>query len=144
MLEMSGMITNQNYNVLIDIDAIESFISSAVLKRIKLKEFEHDEFKYIEMVEGAKKKVGGRVTGCSLKMGDFVTKIDLYVTILGSYGIVIGMDWLESHDVILNYETKWLSLTDDLGQSRVSLGRNKGVSLRFISSLQLRKSMHKG
>jgi hypothetical protein len=77
-------------------------------------------------------------------MGDFVTKVDLYVTILGSYDIVIGMDWLESHDAILNCKTKWLSLTDDLGQSRVIVGRNQGVSLRFISSLQLQKSMHKG
>jgi hypothetical protein len=35
-------------------------------------------------------------------------------------------------------------LTDDLGQSRVIVGRNQGVSLRFISSLQLQKSMCKG
>jgi hypothetical protein len=31
-----------------------------------------------------------------------------------------------------------------LGQSRVIVGRNQGVSLRFISSLQLQKSMCKG
>jgi hypothetical protein len=53
-----------------------------------------------------------------------VTKVDLYVMILGSYDIVIGMDWLESHDVILNCKKKWLSLMDDLGQSRVTVGRN--------------------
>jgi hypothetical protein len=81
---------------------------------------------------------------CSINLGEFVTKANLYVTILGSYDIVIGMDWLESHDAILNCKTKWLSLTDDLGQSRVIVGRNQGVSLRFISSLQLHKSMHKG
>jgi hypothetical protein len=61
--------------------------------------------------------------------------------ILGSYEIVIGMDWLESHDVILNYKMKRLSLIDDEGQRRVIVGRNQGVSLRFISSLQLQKSM---
>jgi hypothetical protein len=81
---------------------------------------------------------------CSINLGDFVMKANLYVMILGSYDIVIGMDWLESHDVILNCKTKWLSLTDDLGQSRVIVGRNQGVSLRFISSLQLQKSMCKG
>ena len=71
-------------------------------------------------------------------------KVDLYVTILGSYHIVIGMDWLESHDVILNYKMKQLSLMDDLGESIVMVGRNQGVSLRFISSIQLQKSMRKG
>ena len=70
-------------------------------------------------------------------MGDFVTKVDLYVTVLGSYEIVIGMAWLVLHDVILNCKMKRLSLTNDLGQSRVIIGRNQGVSLRFISSLQL-------
>jgi hypothetical protein len=57
---------------------------------------------------------------------------------------VIGMDWLESHEVILNYKMKRLILVDDEEQRRVIIGRNQGVSLRFVSSLQLRKSMCKG
>jgi hypothetical protein len=96
------------------------------------------------MASGAKQKVGGKVTGCSLNLGDFVMKANLYVMILGSYDVVIGMDWLESHEAILNCKMKWLSLVDDEGQRRVIVGRNQGVSLRFISSLQLRKSMCKG
>jgi hypothetical protein len=43
---------------------------------------------------------------------------------LGSYDIVIRMDWIESHDAILNCNMKWLSLKNDLGQSRVIVGRN--------------------
>ena len=54
------------------------------------------------------------------------------------------MDWLESHDAIISYTMKRLSLIDYLGQSRVIVGRKQGVSLRFNSSLQLHKSMHKG
>jgi hypothetical protein len=77
-------------------------------------------------------------------LGEFVTSVNLFVTILGSYDIVIGMDLLASHDVILNCKMKRLILIDYLGQSRVIVGRNKGVSLRFISSLQLQKNMRKG
>jgi hypothetical protein len=44
------------------------------------------------MASGAKQKVGGKVTDYSINLGDFVMKVDLYVTILGSYDIVIGMD----------------------------------------------------
>jgi hypothetical protein len=58
------------------------------------------------MAYGAKHKVGGKVTGCTLNLGEFVTRANLYVTILGSYDVVIGMDWLELHEVILNYKTK--------------------------------------
>jgi hypothetical protein len=35
-------------------------------------------------------------------------------------------------------------LVDDKGQRHVILGRNQGVSLRFISSLQLKKRICKG
>jgi len=37
-----------------------------------------------------------------------------------------------------------LSLIDDIGHSREIVGRNQGVSLRFMSSLQLQKIMCKG
>ena len=96
------------------------------------------------MASGAKKKVGGKVTGCVLKLVEFFMRVNLYIMILGSYDVVIGMDWLESHEAILNCKTKRLSLIDDEGQRRVIVGRNQGVSLRFVSSLQLRKSMRKG
>jgi hypothetical protein len=67
-----------------------------------------------------------------------------YDMILRSYDDVINMDWWELHDAILNYKTKRLSLVDDKRQRRVIVDRNQGVSLRFISSLQLRKNMRKG
>jgi hypothetical protein len=51
------------------------------------------------------------------------------------------MDWLILHDVIRNCKTKILSLIDDLGQNRVIVGRNRGVSLRFITSLELKINM---
>jgi hypothetical protein len=101
-------------------------------------------FRYVEMASGAKQKVGGKVKDCNNNLGDFVTSVNLYITILGSYDIVIGMDWLELHDAILNCKMKRLSLIDDLGQSREIVGRNQGVSLRFISSLQLQKNIRKG
>jgi hypothetical protein len=78
---------------LIDLVATESFISGAVLKRIKLKAIELDDFSFVEMASGAKQKVGGKVTGCILNLGEFFTRDNLYVTILGSYDVVIGMDW---------------------------------------------------
>jgi hypothetical protein len=76
------------------------------------------------MALGAKHKIGGKVIGCSINLGGFVMKDKLYVTVLGSYDVVIGMDWLESHEAILNCKTKWLSLVDDEGNRRVIVGRN--------------------
>jgi hypothetical protein len=137
VLETTGTVADQNLSILIDPRATKSFIYGASLKRIKVKAVEQDEFSFMEMASGAKQKVGGKVTGCALNLGEFVTRVNLYVTILGSYDVVIGMDWLETHEAILNCKTKWLSLVDDEGQRRVNIGRNQGFFLRFVSSLQL-------
>jgi hypothetical protein len=76
------------------------------------------------MASGSKQKVGGKVMGCTLNLGEFVTKVILYVMILGSYDVVISMDCLESHAVILNCKTKQLSLVDDEGKRRMIVGQN--------------------
>jgi hypothetical protein len=103
---------------LIDPSATGSFISGTTLKRIKVKVLEHGEFIFVEMASGAKQEVGGKVTRCTLNLGYFVTRANLHVMILGSYDVVISMDWLESHEVILNCKRKWLSLVDDERQRR--------------------------
>ena len=69
VLEMTGTIADQTLNILIDPGATESFISSAALKRIKVKAVEQDEFSFMEMASGAKQKVGGKVMVCSLNLG---------------------------------------------------------------------------
>jgi hypothetical protein len=92
VLETTGTIVDQTLSVLIDPGATESFISGAALKRIKVKAVEQDEFIFVEMDFGDKQKVGGKVTGCILNLGEFVTRANLYVTILRFYDIVNGMD----------------------------------------------------
>jgi hypothetical protein len=71
------------------------------------------------MASGAKQKVGGKVTGCTLKRGEFVSRANLYVTILRSYDV---MDWLQSHEVILNFNMKRFILVNDEGQRCVIVG----------------------
>jgi hypothetical protein len=96
------------------------------------------------MASSVIQKVGGKVMECSINLGDFVMKANLFIMIFGSDDIVIGMDWLELHDAILNCKMKQLNLTNDLAHSTIIVGKNQGMSLRFISSLQLKKSMCKG
>jgi hypothetical protein len=103
-----------------------------------------DEFSFVETASEAKQSVGEGVTGCALNLGEFVTRVNWYITILGSDDIVIDRDWLETHEAILNCKTKGLNLIDDEGQRRVVVGRNQRVSLQIVSSLQLRKNMRKG
>jgi hypothetical protein len=51
---MTGIVADQTLSILIDPSATESFISGAVLKRIKVKAIEQDEFSFMEMASKAK------------------------------------------------------------------------------------------
>jgi hypothetical protein len=89
MFETSGTVIDHTLNILIDLGATNSFIFGAALKRIKVKVVEHDTFNFVEISLGAKQKVGGKVTSCSLNLGEFVTRAKLYITILGSDDVMI-------------------------------------------------------
>ena len=43
---------------------------------------------------------------CTLFMNQLETYVKLNVLPLGSYDMLIGMDWLEQHTVVLNYFNK--------------------------------------
>jgi hypothetical protein len=58
--------------------------------------------------------------------------------------MIIGMDWLESHEVVLDCKGKMIYFIDDSRHKRILAGTNRGVSLRFISMMQLKKSLRKG
>eukprot|EP00253_Pinus_taeda_P018041 PITA_18041 len=144
VLETSGNIDGMSFVILIDPGATDSFISINVLSLIKHKATPRYEFRHVEMACGMKTNVGKMVKECEVDMGVCKTKVSLYSTILGGYDVVIGMDWLERHEAVLDCKDKILHFTDDDGQRKSLRGKNRGVSLRFISSMQLMKFRRKG
>ena len=63
---------------------------------------------------------------------------------LGSYDILIRMDWLEVHRVKLDYYNKTFECMDEEGNRRVVRGIPKVISVRHISTMQLKKFYRKG
>jgi hypothetical protein len=55
-------------------------------------------------------------------------RLDLNVLPLGSYDLLIGMDWMEKHSVVVNYCNKTFNCLDDFGQGRTIKGIPWGVS----------------
>ena len=62
----------------------------------------------------------------------------------GSYDVLIGMDWLESHRVNLDYYNKMFECMDGEGNPIVVRGIPKVISIRQISVMQLKKFCRKG
>ena len=79
-----------------------------------------------------------------LAMNGIVTCADMNVLPLGSYDVLIGMDWLESHMVNLDCYNKTFKCMDEEGNLIVERGIRKVISLRHISAMQLKKFCRKG
>ena len=50
-------------------------------------------------------------------MNQLETSVNLNVLPLGSYDVLIGMDWLEQHRVVLNYFDKTFTCVNNEGET---------------------------
>ena len=77
-------------------------------------------------------------------MDQFETFVKLNVLPLGSYDILIGMDWLEQHRVILNCYDKTFTCINNDGKSINVKGIPRKTTIRYIYALQLKRVVRKG
>ena len=77
-------------------------------------------------------------------MDKLETVVKLNVLPLGSYDLLIGMDWLEQHRVILNcYDKTFTCLNSEKKPVSVK-GIPRKTIVRYISALQLKRAVIKG
>ena len=73
---------------------------------LSLKKFEKSWL--AQLATWTKIKVVNYVESCEMLMSQFKTQVNLNVFPLGSYDVLIGMDWLKRHQVVLNCFQKHL------------------------------------
>ena len=106
MVEISGMINNVKVKILFYFGATNSFISPIALEKCELASYEHNYFKQVEMASGIKKAVGPSGNQCQVNLGVCTTKLKVYITKLGTYDVIIRMDWLEAHRALVDFFKK--------------------------------------
>ena len=84
------------------------------------------------------------VEKCLLVMNGWVTCVDMNVPPLSSDDVLIGMNLLEAHRVNLDCYHKKFECMDEEGYLRVIRGIQKVISVRHISTMQLKKFCRKG
>jgi hypothetical protein len=62
---------------------------------------------------------------------------------LGSYDILIGMDWLDKHRDVLDCHNKTFTCIDKEGKKSTVKGVPRPISVRDISALQLKTCLQK-
>ncbi|GKB53061.1 reverse transcriptase domain-containing protein [Tanacetum coccineum] len=95
---MGTFLLNQHLaKVLFDSGADKSFISISLASKLNSSSITIDTFYDIEMADGNLVSTNTVIKGCTLTLLDQPFKINLMPIKLGSFDIVIGMDWLSKY-----------------------------------------------
>ena len=89
----------------------------------------------VQLATGTKRRVSELVEKCPLVMNGLITCVDMNVLPLGSYDVLIGMDWLEAHRVKLDCYNKTFECTDEEGNTVVVKGIPKVILVRQVSAM---------
>ena len=115
MVEVVGKIAEQFVSILIDPGSTHSYITPRVVDICAFKKVKKRKSWLVQLATRTKRKVNELVEKCPLVMNGLNTCVDLNVLPLGSYDILIGMDWLESHRVKLYCYNKTFECMDEEG-----------------------------
>eukprot|EP00253_Pinus_taeda_P019771 PITA_19771 len=144
MVEFKSKISNLIITVLIDPGATLSYVSPKVVGRCNLQSFKFKNPWLVQLATGAKRRVTAKVNDCSFTIAGQPVTADLNVLPLGSYDILIGMDWLEKHWSLVDCKTKIIYYRDQQGNRKEMQGIKRPVQVRPITANQLVKCVRKG
>eukprot|EP00253_Pinus_taeda_P012641 PITA_12641 len=144
MVEFEGNISNLTVSILIDPGATLSYVSPKVVERCKLQSTRFKNPWLVQLATGAKRRVGAKIKDCPFTIAGQPVMADLNVLPLGSYDILIGMDWLEKHWSLVDCKTKIIYFKDSLGNKKEMQGIKRPTQVRPITANQLAKCIRKG
>nr|GEY07154.1 putative reverse transcriptase domain-containing protein [Tanacetum cinerariifolium] len=141
------LLNDHHAYMLFDLGADRSFVSNTFSTLLDVTPSALDVRYAIELANGRTSKTNTVLRGCTLRLLGHPFNIDLMPIDLGSFYIIIGMDWLvKSHAVIvydekivrIPYENKILIVRGD------KCDKGKKSTLSIISCVKAHKYMEKG
>eukprot|EP00253_Pinus_taeda_P015342 PITA_15342 len=144
MVEFEGKISNLTISVLIDPGATLSYVSPKVVERCNLQPVKFKNPWLVQLATGAKRRVTAKINDCPFVIADQPVTADLNILPVGSYDILIGMDWLEKHWSLVDCKTKVIYYRDQQGNRKEMQGIKQPVQVRLITANQLIKCIRKG
>ncbi|XP_021971379.1 uncharacterized protein LOC110866541 [Helianthus annuus] len=131
-------------SILFDTGADFSFISLEFKDMLGLKSTKLDVPFTIELANGKVIESNNIIKGCSLELGGQKFKIDLMPVQLGSFDIVVGMDWLSTNQAEVVCYDKIIRIPLPNNETLLVHGEKNEMPLRIISCMKTRKCLRKG
>jgi hypothetical protein len=132
MIEVEGKIINQHVTILIDLGSIHCYIYPKIVDRLHLEKRKLEKSSLVQLATGTKRRIHDMVRCCSISLNCVNTNVDLNIILLGSYDIIIGMDWLDKPHAFLDCHNKTFTCLDEEGKQSIVKGVPRPISIRYI------------
>ncbi|GJX90963.1 putative reverse transcriptase domain-containing protein [Tanacetum coccineum] len=141
------LINNVYASVLFDTGADRSFVSYAFSKYIDIHPTTLDTNYSVELADGKSLTTNTILRGCTLNLQNHLFKIDLLPIELGSFDVIVGMDWMAEHRAEVVCYEKYIRVP--YGNDMLIIqGERSGVKnesrLEVISSIRTQGYIDKG
>ncbi|GKD76701.1 putative reverse transcriptase domain-containing protein, partial [Tanacetum coccineum] len=100
------LLNNRYASILFDTGVDKSFVSTSFSSLIDITPTTLDHYYDVELVDRKKIRINTIIRGCTLNFLDHSFNIDLMPIELGSFDVIIGMDWLSKYHVVIDYAEK--------------------------------------
>ncbi|GJS65500.1 putative nucleotidyltransferase, ribonuclease H [Tanacetum coccineum] len=142
---VTGMfLLNQHLvRVLFDSGADRSFISLSLASMLNIPSITVDTFYNIEMADGNLVSTNTVIKGCTLTLLNQPFEIDLMPIKLGSFDVVIGMDWLSKYRAKILCDEKVVHIPID-GETLIIRGDRSKTRLNLISCIKTERYISRG
>ncbi|GJU72721.1 putative reverse transcriptase domain-containing protein [Tanacetum coccineum] len=110
---------NDRYtSILFDTGADRSFISTTFSSLIDITPTILDHYYDVELADGKIIRINTIIRGCTLNFLDHPFNINLMLIELGSFDVIVGMDWLAKYHAVIDCSEK-IETEDKLGEKRL-------------------------
>ncbi|GKC50100.1 putative reverse transcriptase domain-containing protein [Tanacetum coccineum] len=101
MVTGTFLLNNQYASILFDSDSDRSFVNTRFSSLLDIKPIKIEDSSEVELVDGRIVSTNIILKGCTLNLVNHVFEIDLMPIELGTFDVIIGMDWLVKHDAVI-------------------------------------------
>ncbi|GJS53976.1 reverse transcriptase domain-containing protein [Tanacetum coccineum] len=141
---MGMFLLNQHLaRVLFDSGADKSFVSISLASMLNILLVIIDTFYNIEMADGNLVSTNTVIQGCTLTLLNQHFEIDLMPIKLGSFDVVIGMDWLSKYHARIICDEKVVHIPID-GKTLIIRGDRSKTRLNLISCIKTERYISRG
>ncbi|GJU50660.1 putative reverse transcriptase domain-containing protein [Tanacetum coccineum] len=135
----STFLLNNHYAiVLFDSGSDRSFVDTRFSSMLDIDPVKIGASYKVELADGRVVSTNTVLKGCTLNLVNYVFEIDLMPIELGTFDVIIGMDWLVKHDAVIVCGEKVVRIP--YGNKMLTVESDKGVSrLKVISCIKARK-----